>query len=102
MRGGDRVCRGLFFCTATLPFGNLLDQTRMGALVSFSAAVITADAGALVLRVGRFGGGGKPAQESSIPCARPSRPHQEDGAKMNTTWMARHREVAIALRDVET
>jgi len=65
MRGGDRVCRGLFFCTATLPFGNLLDQTRMGALVSFSAAPIAA-AAALVLRVGRWGGGGKPAQRPSF------------------------------------
>jgi len=68
---------GIGFTVALLhgdvPFGDLVDQTRMGALVSFSAALIAADAGALVLSVGRFGGGGKPAQGSSIRCARPSR-----------------------------
>ncbi len=44
----------LFFCTATFPFGDLLDQTRMGALLSFTAALVAA-AAALALRVGRFG-----------------------------------------------
>jgi NhaA family Na+:H+ antiporter len=43
----------LFFCTATFPFGDLLDQTRMGALFSFTAAIVAAVA-AFVLRVGRF------------------------------------------------
>jgi NhaA family Na+:H+ antiporter len=43
----------LFFCTATFPFGDLLDQTRMGALFSFTAALV-AGAAALALRVGRF------------------------------------------------
>ena len=44
----------LFFCTATFPSGDLLDQTRMGALFSFSAALV-AGAAAFLLRVGRFG-----------------------------------------------
>lgn len=43
----------LFFCTATFPFGDLLDQTRMGALFSF-AAVLVAIAAAYGLRAGRF------------------------------------------------
>jgi NhaA family Na+:H+ antiporter len=43
----------LFFATAAFPAGPLLDQTKMGALFSFSAAVAAA-ALAVVLRVGRF------------------------------------------------
>jgi NhaA family Na+:H+ antiporter len=43
----------LFFATAAFPDGDLLDQTKMGALFSFSAAGIAALA-AMVLRVGRF------------------------------------------------
>jgi len=48
-----------------------------------------------------LGGGGNVLKGASIHCARPSRRHQENGAKMYIDWMARHREVAIALRDVE-
>jgi NhaA family Na+:H+ antiporter len=44
----------LFFCTAAFPDGPLLDQTKMGALLSFSAAFVAAMA-AVVLGVGRFG-----------------------------------------------
>jgi NhaA family Na+:H+ antiporter len=42
----------LFFATAAFPLGDLLDQTKMGALLSFSAAML-ATAAAFVLRVGR-------------------------------------------------
>jgi NhaA family Na+:H+ antiporter len=44
----------LFFATAAFAEGVSLDQTKMGALLSFSAAGL-AVAGALGLRVGRFG-----------------------------------------------
>ena len=44
----------LFFATAAFPAGDQLAETKMGALLSFSAAIL-ATAAALVLRVGRFG-----------------------------------------------
>ena len=43
----------LFFATAAFPAGELLDQTKMGALLSFSAAIIAVTA-AFLLRVGRM------------------------------------------------
>ena len=43
----------LFFATAAFPEGALLDQTKMGALLSFTAGPIAALV-ALMLRVGRF------------------------------------------------
>ncbi len=43
----------LFFATAAFPPGPLLDATKMGALFSFAAAVVTF-AAAAALRVGRF------------------------------------------------
>ena len=43
----------LYFCTAAFGHGDLLDQTKMGALLSFAAAPIACFA-ALVLRTGRF------------------------------------------------
>jgi NhaA family Na+:H+ antiporter len=43
----------LFFCTASFPHGDLLDQTKMGALFSFMAVLVAAVM-ARVLRVGRF------------------------------------------------
>jgi Na+:H+ antiporter, NhaA family len=43
----------LFFATAAFPPGPLLDQTKMGALFSFGAALVTL-IGARSLRVGRF------------------------------------------------
>ena len=43
----------LFFATAAFPPGAALDQTKMGALLSFSASVL-ALGGAALLRVGRF------------------------------------------------
>ena len=43
----------LFFCTAAFPEGELLEQTKMGALLSFGAAPTAAMMAAL-LRVGRF------------------------------------------------
>jgi len=43
----------LFFATAAFPDGNLLDQTKMGALLSVTAAGVAVVA-ALILRVGRF------------------------------------------------
>ena len=43
----------LFFATAAFPEGDLLDQTKMGALFSFVAVPIAVLA-AMVLRVGRF------------------------------------------------
>jgi len=43
----------LFFAAAAFPPGPLLDQTKMGALVSFSAAIAAVGLAA-VLRVGRF------------------------------------------------
>ncbi len=43
----------LFFATAAFPPGAMLDQTKLGALFSVSAALVTLCA-ALVLRVGRF------------------------------------------------
>lgn len=43
----------LFFATAAFPEGDVLDQTKMGALFSFLAVPIAALA-AIVLRVGRF------------------------------------------------
>ena len=52
--GGDRVYRRAFLLHGDVPFGNLLDQTRMGALFSFTAALVAA-AAALALRVGRIG-----------------------------------------------
>lgn len=42
----------LFFATAAFPAGELLDQTKMGALLSFSAAILAVIA-AFLLRVGR-------------------------------------------------
>lgn len=42
----------LFFATAAFPAGELLEQAKMGALLSFSAAIIAVTA-AVVLRVGR-------------------------------------------------
>ena len=42
----------LFFATAAFPAGEQLDQTKMGALLSFSAAII-AVAAAFLLRVGQ-------------------------------------------------
>jgi len=45
----------LFFCTAAFPDGDLLDQTKMGALLSVLAALI-ASLAALALGVGRFDG----------------------------------------------
>lgn len=42
----------LFFATAAFPDGKLLDQTKMGALLSFSAAIVAVGA-AVLLRVGR-------------------------------------------------
>jgi NhaA family Na+:H+ antiporter len=44
----------LFFCTAAFPAGELLEQTKMGALLSFGAAPLALIAAA-ALRVGRFG-----------------------------------------------
>lgn len=43
----------LFFATAAFPEGTLLDQTKMGALLSFVAALV-AGAAAIALRVGRW------------------------------------------------
>ncbi|HEY5617936.1 MAG TPA: Na+/H+ antiporter NhaA [Vicinamibacterales bacterium] len=43
----------LFFATAAFPPGELLDETKMGALLSFSASAF-AIAAAFLLRVGRF------------------------------------------------
>ena len=43
----------LFFATAAFPYGRLLDETKMGALLSFSAVLI-ALAAAQMLGVGRF------------------------------------------------
>jgi NhaA family Na+:H+ antiporter len=43
----------LFFATAAFPYGRLLDETKIGALLSFSAFVIGL-AAAKVLKVGRF------------------------------------------------
>jgi NhaA family Na+:H+ antiporter len=43
----------LFFATAAFPNGDLLDQTKMGALLSFTAVPIAALV-AMLLRVGRF------------------------------------------------
>jgi NhaA family Na+:H+ antiporter len=43
----------LFFSTAAFPPGRLLDEAKMGALLSFSASIL-AIAAALLLRVGRF------------------------------------------------
>ncbi len=43
----------LFFATAAFPAGELLDQTKMGALLSFSAAIVAVTA-AFLLRVGRM------------------------------------------------
>ena len=43
----------LFFATAAFPAGDLLDQTKMGALLSFSAAIVAVTA-AFLLRVGRM------------------------------------------------
>lgn len=43
----------LFFATAAFPAGELLDETKMGALLSFSAAIV-AVAAAFLLRVGRI------------------------------------------------
>ena len=43
----------LFFATAAFPPGRLLDEAKMGALLSFSASVL-AMAAALLLRVGRY------------------------------------------------
>ena len=55
--GGIGFTVALFFCTAAFPAGDLLDQTKMGALLSFSAAAV-ASVAALVLGVGRFRGPG--------------------------------------------
>jgi NhaA family Na+:H+ antiporter len=43
----------LFFATAAFPAGVLLDQTKMGALLSFSAAIVAIGV-AFLLRVGRM------------------------------------------------
>jgi NhaA family Na+:H+ antiporter len=43
----------LFFCTAAFPEGELLDQTKIGALLSFGAAAVATGA-ARALGVGRF------------------------------------------------
>jgi NhaA family Na+:H+ antiporter len=43
----------LFFATAAFPEGPLLDQTKMGALLSFAAALM-AGGSALVLKIGRW------------------------------------------------
>lgn len=43
----------LFFCTAAFPEGAQLDETKIGALLSFGAAAV-ATVAARVLRVGRF------------------------------------------------
>jgi NhaA family Na+:H+ antiporter len=43
----------LFFATAAFPPGPALDQTKMGALLSFGAAVLAAGA-AVIFRVGRW------------------------------------------------
>ena len=49
----------LFFATAAFPEGPFLEQAKMGALLSFAAAVL-AGAGAFVMRCGRFAA--RPAQ----------------------------------------
>jgi NhaA family Na+:H+ antiporter len=46
----------LFFATAAFPYGRLLDETKMGALLSVAAAVLGVLA-AIVLRAGRFAPG---------------------------------------------
>lgn len=43
----------LFFATAAFPEGPLLDQTKMGALLSFAAALM-AGGSAMVLKIGRW------------------------------------------------
>jgi NhaA family Na+:H+ antiporter len=43
----------LFFATAAFPYGRLLDETKLGALLSFSAFVLGLGA-AKALKVGRF------------------------------------------------
>ena len=48
----------LFFATAAFPDGALLDQTKMGALLSFAAGPLAALV-AMMLRVGRFGSHGR-------------------------------------------
>ena len=45
----------LFFATAAFPYGRLLDETKMGALLSFSAFVVGL-AAARMLKVGRHAG----------------------------------------------
>jgi NhaA family Na+:H+ antiporter len=51
--GGIGFTVALFFATAAFPPGELLDETKMGAMLSFSAALIAIIA-AFVLGVGRF------------------------------------------------
>jgi NhaA family Na+:H+ antiporter len=43
----------LFFATAAFPYGRLLDETKLGALLSFSAFLIGL-AAARLLKAGRF------------------------------------------------
>ena len=43
----------LFFATAAFPYGRLLDETKLGALLS-GGAVLVGFAAARALRVGRF------------------------------------------------
>ena len=45
----------LFFATAAFPPGSLLDQTKLGALLSVASALVAVGA-AIALRVGRFAG----------------------------------------------
>jgi NhaA family Na+:H+ antiporter len=45
----------LFFATAAFPYGRLLDETKMGALLSFAALAIGL-AAARMLKVGRYAG----------------------------------------------
>ena len=44
----------LFFATAAFPYGRLLDETKMGALLSFGAFAVGLIA-AHILKVGRLG-----------------------------------------------
>jgi NhaA family Na+:H+ antiporter len=60
----------LFFATAAFPYGRLLDETKMGALLSFGAVII----GLIVARIlgaGRFGRGGASRAASAVIVSSP-------------------------------
>jgi NhaA family Na+:H+ antiporter len=73
MTAGIGFTVALFFATAAFPYGRLLEETKLGALLSCSAGLMAFIA-ARLLRVGRYAPHARSLHEAHLPAASRRRP----------------------------